>query len=365
MPIEAMDLRDRAVALYGRFSPGVRERLVVQIARAGGHVARDLTRRSHVLVVGALATTLIDSGALGARLRSAAERGVPVKGERTFAVDIGEARSSPSPPTLPLATALAQTSRTQLTRDDAAILAAFDLIVVQGDHCGFGDAATLRTAGELLGRGRSRAEVVRILTRARDLSPVGRHKIVLTPSGEAALQWDDGLTTLEGQGCFALDEDHATLDELFEGAALAEAEGDLDTALRLYDLCARADRGDAIAPYNRGNILLARGAPGEAALAYQQALAREPMFVEARYNLAQALEAAGKADAAGTQLATVLDADPNHADALFNLAQLRMKTGEMRSAKALYERYLALAPPDEWAATARKAMLYCAASLRA
>ena len=368
MPIEAMDLRDRAVALYGRFSPGVRERLVARIARGGGHVARDLTRRSHVFVVGALATTLIDSGALGARLRSAAERGVPVKGERAFAVDLAGERSSQPPPTLPLATALAQTPQTpqtQLTRDDAAILAAFDLIVVQGDHCGFGDAATLRTAGDLLGRGRSRAEVVRILTRARDLSPSGRHKIVLTASGEAALQWDDGLTTLEGQGCFALDEDHATLDELFEGAALAEADGDLDTAVRLYDLCARADRGDAIAPYNRGNILLAHGASGDAALAYQQALARDPMFVEARYNLAQALEAAGKADAAGTQLGAVLAADPNHADALFNLAQLRMKTGEMRSAKALYERYLALDPPDAWAATARKAILYCAASLRA
>jgi tetratricopeptide (TPR) repeat protein len=362
MPIEAMDLRDRAVALYGRFSPGVRERLVARIARAGGHVARDLTRRSHVFVVGALATTLIDSGALGARLRSAAERGVPVKGERAFAVALAQERSSASPPTLPLATALAQTP---LTRDDAALLAAFDLIVVQGDCCEFRDAAALRTAADLLGRGRSRAGVVRILTRARDLSPSGRHKIVLTPAGEAALQWDDGLTTLEGQGYFALDEDHATLDELFEGAALAEAGGDLDTAVRLYDLCARADRGDAIAPYNRGNILLARGASGEAALAYQQALARDPMFVEARYNLAQALEAVGKADAAGTQLGAVLDADPNHADALFNLAQLRMKTGEMSSAKALYERYLALDPPDAWAATARKAILYCAASLRA
>ena len=35
----------------------------------------------------------------------------------------------------------------------------------------------------------------------------------------------------------------------------------------------------------------------------------------------------------------------------------------MAEAKALYERYLALGPPDDWAATARKAIAYCAASL--
>lgn len=348
-----MDLRDRAVALYGRFSPGVRERLVVRIEHAGGHVARDLTRRSDILVVGALATTLIDSGALSARLRSAAARSVPIKGERAFAAGISGGAS----PTLPLSTALAQTS---LTRDDADILAAFDLIVVEGDSCRFGDAAILRTAGELRDRGRSLADVVRILTRARDLSPLGRHRIVLTGSGEAALQWDDGLTTLEGQGYFPLDEDHATVDDLFEGAALAEANGDLDAAARLYDMCGRADRSDAIAPYNLGNIRLAQGASDQAVLAYQQALARDATLTEARYNLAQALEAAGKVDAAGTELGRVLDADPNHADALFNLAQLRMKAGEMRSAKALYERYLALGPPDDWAAMARKAIRYCA-----
>ncbi len=348
-----MDLHDRAVALYGRFSPGVRERLVARIEHAGGHVARDLTRRSDILVVGALATTLIDSGALGARLRSAAARGVPVKGERAFAAGVPGAAS----PTLPLSTALAQTP---LARDDADILAAFDLIVVEADCCRFGDAAILRTAGELRARGRSLADVVRILTRARDLSPLGRHKIVLTGSGEAALQWDDGLTTLEGQAYFPLDEDHATIDDLFEGAALAEANGDLADAARLYDMCGRADRSDAIAPYNLGNIRLAQGASDQAVLAYQQALARDATLTEARYNLAQALEAAGKVDAAGTELGRVLDADPNHADALFNLAQLRMKAGEMRSAKTLYERYLALGPPDDWAATARKAILYCA-----
>jgi tetratricopeptide (TPR) repeat protein len=201
--------------------------------------------------------------------------------------------------------------------------------------------------------------------RARDLSPLGRHKIVLTAQGEAALQWDDGLTTLEGQGWLPLDEAHASLDDLFEAAALAEAGDELDEAARLYDLCARADRGDAIAPYNFANIRLAQGAHADAALAYQRALQRDARFIEARYNLAQALEGAGKLEAAAAELGEVLAADPIYADAVFNLAQLQMKAGDMAAAKALYERYLALSPPADWAATARKAILYCTARLSA
>ena len=54
-----MDLYRRSVALYGRFSPGQRERLVREITQRGGTVVRDLTRRSDVLAVGGLAIVAI------------------------------------------------------------------------------------------------------------------------------------------------------------------------------------------------------------------------------------------------------------------------------------------------------------------
>jgi hypothetical protein len=356
-----MDLADRAVALYGRFSPSVRDRMLAEIVRRGGTVSRDLTRRSDRLVVGALASALIDSGALGVRLHAAHVRGLPVRGERAFAAELaGEdiARDS----ALPLTTGLAGTA---LTPADVEVLAAFDLVALDGARCRFGDASVFRTASELITAGRSRADVVRILSRARDLAPRGRHKIVLTGAGEAALEWDDGLTSLEGQGLLPLDEDQASVDDLFEAATIAEAEGELDRAAHLYDMCARADRADAIAPYNHANIRLTQGGHDEAVLGYQRALARDADFVEARYNLAQALEAAGKMDAAADELAQVLAADPTYADAVFNLAQLRMNAGEMGEAIALYEQYLSLGPPDAWAVTARKAILYCLARLSA
>jgi tetratricopeptide (TPR) repeat protein len=356
-----MDVRHRVFALYGRFSPGVRDQLQRKIVRGGGLVARDLTRRSAALVVGALASSLIDSGALGARLGSARERLVQIRGERAFAAELSGERAADAI-TLPLATALGQSA---LSRDDAELLAAFDLVEIAGDFCRFGDASVMRTAAELLDQGRSRADAVRILMRARDLAPIGLHKIVLTPSGEAALQWNHGLTSLEGQGFLPLDEDHPSVDDLFERASVAEADGDLDEAARLFDLCARADRKDPIAPYNLANIRLARGAYDEAVLAYQRALSRDAAFVEARYNLAQALEAAGKTEAAVDELNRVLNADPTHSDAVFNLAQLRMGADEMGNAKGLFERYLALNPPDDWAAKARKAIAYCSARLSA
>ena len=354
-----MEIKGRTVALYGRFSPGLRDRLEFEIIRRRGDVLRDLTRRASLFVVGALAGTLIDSGALGARLRAARERGVPILGERAFAAALdGEAGEVP---TLPLATALAPTL---LTRDDADLLAAFDLIESDGEACRFADAGVIRTAGELVAQGRSRAEMVRILGQARDLAPRGRRHIGVDAAGEAVLKWDDGrVTSLEGQGYLPLDADHPTVDDLFEAAALAEAGGDLEAAARLYDQCARADRKDAIAPYNLGNIRLAQGAREAAALGYQQALARDRRFAEARYNLAQALEALGRPAAAIDELKQLLASDGAHADAVFNLAQLTMQAGELAAARALYERYLRLDPPDEWAAMARKAIVVCSAPL--
>lgn len=353
-----MELTGRSVALYGRFLPGQRERLHRELLDAGGTVARDITDRTDLLVVGGLATALIDSGGLIPRLTVARLRHLPVIGERTFAAAM--AGEGPERATAPLATVLAGLA---FTRRDADVLAAFDLIHIERDNCRFADADVIRSAAKLVGAGRSLGEAVRILTRVRDLAPRGRYKIALTASGEAMLEWSDGLTSLEGQGLLRFDAGNATLDDLFEAASFAEVRGDLDEAARLYDLCARADRSDAIAPYNLGNIRLAQRQYDQAALAYQRALARDQRLGEARYNLAQALEAAGKLDAAAVELERLVDADPDHADATFNLAQIRMDRGDLAAARSLFERYLATNPPSDWDQTARRALRYCQAQL--
>jgi tetratricopeptide (TPR) repeat protein len=355
-----MELAGRTVALYGRFSAGLRDRLAREVLRQGGAVARDFTRQSDALVIGGLATGLIDSGALGARLAAAHARGVRVYGERSFAGALTGKKDS-APPTYPLASAL---SNIALSRDDAEIFAAFDLAVIDGDQCRFADVAVLRTAAELREAGSPLSQAARILMQARDTAPTGRRRLVVTSAGPA-LQWDDGLTTLDGQGYLPLASENASIDDLFEAAMQAEADGDDDEAARLYENCARLDKKDPLACFNLANILLRAGRADEAAMAYQRALARDPRLNEARYNLAQALEAAGKLLAAEAELEKLVASEPDYADALFNLAQLRLKRGLVSDAKELFERYLACDPPADWAATARKAITYCVAKLSA
>jgi tetratricopeptide (TPR) repeat protein len=353
-----MDLAGRSVSLYGRFSQGNRERFQAEIALRGGTVVRDLTRRSDLLVIGAHATALIDSGALQQRLRTAVERRVPILGEKRFAAALAGLHADTA--TLPLAKVLAQA---KLTFEDAQLLAAFDLIALSEENCRFADAAMLRTAGELAQKLRSRGDIVRILSRAQALAPEGRHKIVLTDEGLAALQWEGGLTTLDGQGFLPLDMEQPNVDELFEQAEIKEAQGDRASAARLYEACTNADRSDPIAPFNLGNIHLAEGNFEDATRAYARALARDADFAEARYNLGLAYEALGKLSQAQEELRRVLALEPKHRDAMFNLAQLLLKTGKLAEAKLAYERYLALDPPADWAAKARKAITYCAAQL--
>lgn len=354
------DWRGRSAALYGRFTLGARERIAEAITAGGGKVARDLTGRSDALVVGALATSLIDTGHLGARLASAAERSMPVFSERRFeALLRGDAGEAPS---LPLTTVL---RLSHLTPADVHMLAAFEVVRVANDCCRFGDAATLKTASEIIAAGRTLGDCVRILVRARDLAPKGRRSIVIDDAGRAALAWEDGRTTLEGQGFLPFDEAAASVEDLFEAAVLAEAEGDLEEAARLYDMCARADRRDAIALFNLGNVHLELKAYDKAILAYGRAVSRDPDFVEAHYNLAQACEAVRQYDRARAALAEVLARDARHADALFNLAQIDLNAGDLAAAKARFEQYLAADPPSDWAEKARKAILYCTAKLSA
>jgi len=263
---------------------------------------------------------------------------------------------------LPLSAAERQAG---LSREQIDVLAAFDLIRLADEHCRFGDAQTLKTASAILAAGRTLGDCVRILLRARDLAPKGRRDIVIDAAGRAALAWDSGLTTLEGQGLLPFDENAADVDDLFEAAVVAESEGDLAEAARLYDMCARADRKDPIALFNLGNVHLQAKAYDKAILAYGRAVARDPDFVEAHYNLAQACEAVRQFDRARAALLEVLARDAANGDALFNLAQIELRGGDVAAAKARFEAYLAANPPSEWAEKARKAILYCNAKLSA
>lgn len=347
-----MELRDRPIALYGKFLSCPREAMARRVRDAGGWIARDLTRSTAMLVVGQGALNLIANGLLPERLDRAARRGVPVHDEATFCAMLDGAE--PEAATLPV-----QRLNPSLPEGELRLLSAFGLIRMTEGHVRFADAQTVRQAAALRADGHDIVAVIRALRRA-DAAPTGRRRVITGPTGEAALEWDDGLTDLAGQGLLPLDPVE-TVDELFDTAMLAEAEGDLRAAERLYALCTRAERRDPIAPYNLANMLAARGAHDEAATHYRLAIARDPGFAEAEYNLAVVLEEAGDLDGAEAALERAVALDRRYADALFNLAQLKLKRGDLAAAGALYRRYLAADPPEDWAAKARKALTLIAA----
>lgn len=241
-----------------------------------------------------------------------------------------------------------------LQGDLAPLLNAFDLIQATSDHCRFGDVETLRTAATLLEDGHELSSVVRILLQAQS-APSGRYRIVTDDRGEPRLDWGGALTGLDGQGLLPLP-DQPDLDDLFDAALLAEAEGRLHDAARDYALCARMDRRDPISPFNLANVLVKLGETQDALTHFARAISRDPGLTEAYYNRAQLWEAQGSPDRASKDLRAAITADPTYANALFNLAQLELLCGAADAAASLLERVLRVETSPDRRLIASKAL---------
>lgn len=341
-----MDLAGARVALYGRFLSRHRSEVGRVIAQNGGQDERDLTRRTTLLVVGRGARNLIPSGSLQRKLGDAKRNNIPVLGESRFWFE--QAGGIEQSPTYPLS----QIS-SEFPDGLVDILNAFDLILLSNSNCRFGDVATLRTANELLDSGHELSSVVRVMLRARDVAPGGRHRTVASGT-DVRLQWDDAETELDGQGLLQL-QDGPSLDDVFEEAIIAEAEGDLTKAARGFELCAQMDKKDAVAPFNLGNVLEILGQSKDALRSYDQALARDSKFSEAYYNRSKIFEAAGEDQLSENDLRAALDSDPNYLDAMFNLAQHRLRLGDPKEALSLFNKFIEQCDDDEWIGIARRA----------
>lgn len=351
-----MEIAGVEIALYGRFTPGMRARLAAELAAQGARLGAKPPGCA-VLIIGAQSQALLRRGRLQETLAAAAGRAARIlsqaRAERLLLHDA----PPPPAPTAPLEAVL----QGRLTPADAQVLAAFDLITLEGDHCSFADALVLRAAGELAQAGQPWEAIVRALAAAKR-APPGRRRLAADEDGEAVLVWEDGRSTPAGQGLLPLPPGApASARALFEAALQAQAEGDLEEARALFRRAAQADRRDPFAAHNEAAILLAQGDWQDAARACQRALVRKPDLVEARYNLAQALEQLGRSAAAAAELEHALAIRPDYADALFNLAQLRLSDGRTAEAEGLYRRFLAAEPHSSWAAKAERALAYCRA----
>jgi tetratricopeptide (TPR) repeat protein len=137
-----------------------------------------------------------------------------------------------------------------------------------------------------------------------------------------------GRTDKNGQFVLAIDGSQHSPDELFSQAQVAEENGDIAEAERLYRILMKSDPTDASAPFNLGNLLreFARNVEAEAAL--RAATRADPTFAEAWYNLSDLLDQQGRSEVAIDCLRTTLQIAPDFADAIFNLALLLQRKNE-------------------------------------
>ena len=154
------------------------------------------------------------------------------------------------------------------------------------------------------------------------------------------------LWKLDGQLALPLEESRATADDIFERAEDCELNGDLIRAERWYRLASKMERTDPVASFNLANVLDALGREQEAALAYQEAVARDPAFAEAWVNLGILHERRGAADAGKRCYARAIAACPESSEGLHNFALLLTRANSFAEAVPLWERYIATKPTD-------------------
>ena len=357
-------LKGQAFTFIGRFAALPRRAAVAAVESAGGTVRRGLSRRTDIAVIGHGAAALIASGALGAKLRRAHQLSVRCISEDTFLGDAGLADAPDVPHTIGEA---ALADQAGLDRETIRLLALFDVVTVVDGHIGFRDLVAAKEVARVLAEGTALAEII---TGAETLRGRGAGprlaEVRLTRSGGGVIGLDVGgaIADLDGQMRLSLAEGgNPTLDDLYEAAETAEAEGDWVAAVAIYRRCLDLDRRDPTTPFNLANALRESSDTAQARLFLQQALALDPRFAEAWYNLSDIADRAGDIAAAREYMLKSVEADDRFADALYNLANLYFREQDFAHAAGCWERYLTLDSDSEWSEKARSGLGYCRGEL--
>lgn len=133
------------------------------------------------------------------------------------------------------------------------------------------------------------------------------------------------------------------LDLIREGNTL-EAEGQIEQALRRYEVAIERMPNLARAHLNRGNALFVAGDPTSALAAYKTALMHDPAYAAAHYNAGNVLAKLGQREAALDAYKTALSLKPDFVDAEIALGCFQDDLGQIEAAAASYRRALVLQP---------------------
>jgi tetratricopeptide (TPR) repeat protein len=225
-----------------------------------------------------------------------------------------------------------------LTDKQIKALALYDVLDPIENFFSYRDLVAARAIGRLVSSGAAFGKVV---TAALTLE---QHGLSLATARLSESAWGEILQELEGrqagfdgQWLLPLRGDDIDAYEAFARAEVSEQEGELDSAVRWYELAARLDQRDPVVPYNLGNVLDSLGRSREAEIAYRQAIGRSADFADAWFNLGVIQEKVGRADEALVSYEQAIVAEPTYADALFNSAALLMRMKRFHQALLLWE----------------------------
>jgi Tetratricopeptide repeat len=348
-----------SVAFTGRLACMTRAEAFEVVRQLGGMPSQAVTKRTKLLIVGELGWPLLDDGRPSNKLSRATTYGIPIASERRFLEWIGKAVPDSVHKTYSTEQIV---SLSKLPSDMIQELAQFGLLDERGGRFGFRDLASARQFAKLLADGVSLSEIIRGVNQIRKWLPeAGLANMRFHPGPHRSLEVEQagGRTDKNGQFVLAIGESQYVPSELFEQALLAEANGDIAGAERLYRILMKSDSSYTSAPFNLGNLLRAVSRNVEAEAGLRAATRADPTFVEAWYNLSDLLDEQGRSEAAIECLRTALRVAPDYADAIFNLALLLQRKNEYAEAADYWRRYLANECQTEWAARARRSLKFC------
>jgi len=344
--------------VVGRFAGVTRERLAVLAAEAGGVLLTRARAAPTVVALTSASAPRVLAEAPPLRLPPGIPPGVRFVSERGLRRLLGLA---PPPADVPRTLTHAEVARSaRLPGQTVDILALYDVLDPVDDHYGYADLLAAREAGRALAAGLDLPRVVAAAAKlARSGASLADTRLLEAPWGELVQEKAGRMGRLDGQFALPLGEAFTSLDAAFRNAEAAEADGDLREAERWYRVALRIDRRDPVIPFNLGNVLDALGRGAEAALAYGQAVARDPDFAEGWLNLGHLAEAGSRPAEAETHYARALAVRPDDPDALFALAKLLTRLGRFAEATPLWDRYLGLQPAPSDLDGARRLAALC------
>ncbi len=330
------------VYIYGRL-PGLTLRRLGQMAAAAG---LKLTRRAFaadaiVLAHSTAGFAVSDAGDLRPGFRRKAD--ATLMSESAFRAKVG---LEVAPRTRESHYSEDQIARhARLNVAQVRTLSHYDVISPVNGRFPYGDLVAARAVGRLFAAG---AKFPKILVAALALRQQGASlagvRLAEAPWGELLQAFGGALAQIDGQLLLPLEGQDIDADEAFARAEASEQNGDLNAARRWYELAARLDAGDAVIPFNLGNVLDELGRPREAEMAYRQAVGRNPDLADAWFNLGVLQEKMGREGEALSSYERAFAAEPAYADALHNAAVLMMRQGRFAAALPLLEQILSASP---------------------